>query len=110
MPNDLASLSDEQEQLRRVAGSNPGFEDEPGLAVALARSGATQEQIRAVGGFLQASQLAVQVANARESGATLNFSDADRANMAAAYIPFGDVDQQKIQQQQQEAQQPTHRG
>ena len=84
MSNDLAALSEEQEQLRRVASSNPAFADEPGLAVAMARSGASQEQIRAVGGYLQASQLAVQVANARDSGTQLPFTDSQRAIMAAA--------------------------
>ena len=108
--DDLASLTADSENLRRVASANPGFEGEPGLAVALARSGATQEQIRAVGGFLQGMQLAVKVANAREAGIKLDFTDNDRGTMAASGVVYNDVDKQAIEQQAQQAQQPTHRG
>jgi hypothetical protein len=92
--NDLVSLVQDQESIRRVASSYSGFADEPGLAVSLARSGATAEQMRAVAGFTEGLQLSTKIALARQSGVMIDLNDRQRAILTSIDTPYSDVDKQ----------------
>lgn len=106
--SDLVSLVADQENIRRAAGAYSGFADEPGLAVSLARSGATAEQMRAVAGFTEGLQLSTKVALARQSGIQIDLDNRQRAILTAVGSTYADVD--KVANQAQVAPPEQHLG
>lgn len=103
----LVQLVNDQERIRRVASAYSGFSQQPGLVVALARAGASDDDIRAIGGFTKGLQLSTKVELARQSGVQLDLTDEDRAALAAMGTRVDDVDRRL---QQPQPQRPTHRG
>ncbi len=100
MSDDLVDLVQDQENIRHTAAAYDGFENNPGLVVALAKSGATQADIRAIGAFTDALDLSTKVVLARQSGVQLDLSDSDRAKLTAVGTRYNDVDRQANQPQQ----------
>lgn len=99
LSGDLITLSGDQERLRQVAGSYQGFTAQPGLAVSLARSGATDSQVAAVGGFMRGLELSKQVTLARQSGVLLDLDDSERAALEANGSRYDDVDKRRREQE-----------
>lgn len=82
-PQSLASM---------MLADSPGLVSHPGLVAALQSGRATSFQTRAVGMFLDQLELNKQVTLARQSGAHLNLSPADKQLLDGLGVGYNDVD------------------
>lgn len=79
-------------QYTKVLGYHPTFSTRPNIAGALAKSGATDDELDIVAGFLSSLDLAKSVRLARTGGAKVSLSNQDRAYLQVIGEKFDDVD------------------
>src|SRR6266496_5557643 len=95
---------------RSILSDAPGLVTHPGLVGALVSGRASSFQVRVVDSFVSTLELAKQIDLARQAGAHLDLSPADKAFLDATGTRYDDVDAARLVQHPPEVPPPAHPG